>query len=125
MLIDADSGRDSLTGDDFRNGGTAWIQCRAGDSDPFLHGNHVLWGWDELRGSLVNDLGALNKVEVGDWDWCDLLKVEPLDQPQTTVDSVLDALASSVSVASSVADLQRAYERDARLQPPVELLARQ
>lgn len=122
MLIDPDSGRDSLTRDDFRDGGTAWLRCRAGESDPFRYGNHVLWGWDELRGSLVNDLGALNKVEIGDWSWCELLKVEPLDQPHATLDPLMDAVAPVVSDARSVEELGRAYQRDVRFQPPATLL---
>jgi hypothetical protein len=125
MLIDADSGRDSLTRDDFRDGGTAWLRCRAGRSDPFRYGNHVLWGWDELRGSLVNDLGALNKMEMGDWSWCDELQVEPLDQPHTTIDRLMDSVAPAVSEASSVEELRLAYRSDALLQPPVSLLARE
>ena len=125
LLIDADSGRDSLTRDDFRDAGTAWLRCRAGQSDPFRYGNHVLWGWDELRGSLVNDLGALNKIEVGDWSWCDALQVEPLDQPHTTMDRLMDSVAPAVSAASSVEELQRAYACDALLQPPVTLLTRE
>jgi hypothetical protein len=83
----------------------------------------VLWGWDELRGSLVNDLGALNKIEVGDWDWCDALAVDPLDQPDASIDPVMDAVAPAVSAAESVEELRHAYARDARLQPPVTLLA--
>lgn len=117
-VIDADSGRDVLTGEDFQNGGTAWIRCRSGDADPFSYGNHVLWGWDELRGTLVNDLGALNKVEVGDWSWCDALKIEPLDQPHATLDPLMDAIAPAVSVASSVDELERLYQHNAKLQPP-------
>lgn len=82
----------------------------------------MLWGWDELRGSLVNDLGALNKVEIGNWSWCELLKVEPLDQPNATLDPLMDAVAPVVSDARSVEALERAYQRDVRLQPPVTLL---
>jgi len=125
MLIDPDSGRDSLTREDFRDGGTAWLHCRAGESDPFRYGNHVLWGWDELRGSLVNDLGALNKAEIGTWDWCELLKVEPLDQPNATLDPLMDAVAPAVSDARSVEELERAYQRDVRLQPSVTVLTRE
>jgi hypothetical protein len=39
----------------------------AGASSPASHGNGELWGWDELRGSLINDVAALNKVEVSGW----------------------------------------------------------
>ena len=36
-------------------------------------------GWDELRGSLVNDVAALNEVEIAGWYCCDRLKVESLE----------------------------------------------
>ncbi len=80
VVIDPDSARDAVSPDDFHHAGLAWQLCRAGSEDPSRHGNYELWGWDELRGSLINDIGALNKVEVGEWEsWCDRIAIERRD----------------------------------------------
>lgn len=123
-LHDPQIGRDDLTADDFHDGVVAWKLCRAGKADPAVHGNGELWAWDELRGSLVNDIGALNKVDVGNWYWCDLLKVEPLDHPNPAVDAELDALADIASGDEVFADLREAFQREASIRPPEEVIAR-
>ena len=122
-LTDPQIGRSDLTGDDFRDGLTAWQQCRAGASRPAWHGNGELWGWDELRGSLVNDVAALNKVEVSGWYWCDRIKVDPLDQPHDELDTSLDALCRRAASAASVAALQECFDLYPELQPPADAVA--
>lgn len=121
ILTDPNEAIDVVSRNDFHDAGRAWMLCRAGDEDASRHGNHLLWGWDELRGSLVNDIGALNKVEVGEWSWCDLIAVEPSDQPHATIDPLLDSLARLVSSDGSFQELQRVYESEVRLQPPAAL----
>ena len=120
VLIDPDAGRDVVSTNDFHHAGRAWEFCRGGDGDPSRHGNHVLWGWDELRGSLVNDIGALNKVEVGEWSsWCDRIDIEHRDRPNAMLDARLDALARMVSRDDQIEELQRVYQLDPGLHPPV------
>ncbi len=121
VLIDPDSGRSDLSSDDFHNAGLAWALCREGHGDPARHGNHVLWGWDELRGSLINDIGALNKVEVGEWSWCDRIDVEHRDRANAALDVQLDSLARMVSSDAAFNELARSYQRDPGLQPPASL----
>ena len=124
-LHDPQTGRDDLTAEDFRDGVAAWKLCRRGEADPTVHGNGELWAWDELRGSMVNDIGALNKIEVGGWDWCDLLEVEPLDQPHSAVDSQLDALADLTSGAEASYELVReAFHHTPSIQPPRDVTAK-
>lgn len=117
-LNDSQIGLDKLSHDDFRDGVRAWQVCRAGDTNAADHGNGELWGWDELRGSLVNDVGALNKVEVGDWDWCEMLQVEPLDQPHHDVDTQLDAVAELARSERPLAELQTYFRSAHAIQPP-------
>jgi len=120
VLIDPDSARDVVSPNDFHHAGLAWQLCRAGSEDPSRHGNHKLWGWDELRGSLINDVGALNKVEVGEWEsWCQWIDVEHKDQPNAALDSYLDTLAATVSDAGAFDELQRVFRGSDRLRPPV------
>ena len=100
-LTDPQTGRTGLTHDDFQDGPTAWNQCRGGASMPALYGNTKLWGWDELRGSLINDVAALSKVEVAGWYWCDRIRVDPPGQPHDELDASLDILARLAATARS------------------------
>jgi Transglutaminase-like superfamily len=123
-LTDPEAGRSDLTRDDFQDGVTAWNQCRGGASMPALYGNRELWGWDELRGSLINDVAALNKVEVAGWYWCDQIKVEPLDQPHDELDASLDILARLAVTAESVEAIKECFDLYPELQPPADAVAR-
>jgi len=124
ILTDPQTGRGNLTDDDFQDGVTAWNRCRAGASQPAAYGNGALWGWDELRGSLINDVAALDKVEVAGWYWCDRLQVEPLDQPHDELDKSLDVLAELAAAAESVEEIRKCFDRYPELQPPADAVAR-
>jgi len=123
-LIDPQVGRSDLTPDDFQDGLTAWSRCRGGASLPALYGNGELWGWDELRGSLINDVAALNKVEVAGWYWCDRIKVDPLDQPHDKLDASLDILSRLAAAAESVKMIKECCDLYPELQPPADAIAR-
>jgi hypothetical protein len=118
VVIDPDSARDVVSPDEFHHAGLAWQLCRAGGEDPSRHGNFELWGWDELRGSLVSDLGSLNKVEVGEWEsWCDRIAIEHPDQPDAELDSYLDTLAEVISNDGGFDELRRVFREDEGLRP--------
>jgi hypothetical protein len=123
-LTDPQIGRGDLTSGDFQDGPTAWNLCRSGASQPALYGNGELWGWDELRGSLINDVAALDKVEVAGWYWCDRLKVEPLDQPHDELDTSLDVLSRLAATAESVETIKECFDLYPELQPPADAVAR-
>jgi hypothetical protein len=123
LLTDPQTGRNDLTGDDFQTGVTAWNQCRGGASPPAMYGAGELWGWDELRGSLINDVAALNKVEVSSWYWCDRLKVEPVDQPHHELDTSLDLLARLAATAESPERVKECFDLYPELQPPADAVA--
>jgi transglutaminase-like putative cysteine protease len=124
IVTDPQTGRGDLTGDDFQDGVKAWNLCRGGASPSAAYGNGELWGWDELRGSLINDVAALNKVEVAGWYWCDSLQVEPLDRPHGELDKSLDVLARLAAAAESVEDLGNCFDRYPEFQPPAGAVAR-
>ena len=76
----------------------AWAQCRKGKakSGTFGH-NRKLRGWSFLRGSLLLELAALNKVELLPWDhWWDLATK---DESQVTADERkrLDTIAAAIN----------------------------
>ena len=123
LLTDPQTGRSHLTSDDFQDGVAGWTRCREGASQPAAYGNGELWGWDELRGSLINDVAALNKVEVSGWYWCDRLKVEPLDQPHDDLDASLDILAHLAAAADSADKLRKCFDLYPELQPPGDAVA--
>ncbi|WP_051799511.1 transglutaminase-like domain-containing protein [Catenuloplanes japonicus] len=120
ILTDPQTGRGDLTADDFQDGVTAWKLCRDGASTPSVYGNGELWGWDELRGSLINDVAALNKIEVAGWYWCDRLQVEPLDQPHDDLDTSLDDLAR----LAAAEELRTCADRYPEFLPPADAVAR-
>ncbi|GLZ02303.1 transglutaminase-like domain-containing protein [Actinoplanes sp. NBRC 103695] len=124
ILTDPQTGRSNLTDDDFQDGVTAWNLCRGGASRSAAYGNGELWGWDELRGSLIDDVAALNKVEVSGWYWCDRLQVEPLDQPHDELDKSLDVLAELAAAAESVDEIRKCFDLYPELKPPAEAVAR-
>lgn len=124
QLTDPQTGRGNLTTDDFQDGVTGWSRCRDGVAKPSAYGNGELWGWDELRGSLINDVAALNKVEVAGWYWCDRLQVEPLDQPHHELDTSLDDLARLAAAADSVEKIRNCFDAYPDLQPPADAVAR-
>ncbi len=53
----------------FIPGGEAYQMCRAGQADPDKFGIFEMHGMDFIRGDLVRDFLALNKVEILPWDW--------------------------------------------------------
>jgi hypothetical protein len=120
---DSQIGRRDLTSDDFQDSPIAWERCRDGAAAPDAYGNGELWGWDELRGSLINDVAALNKVEVSGWYWCDRLKVEPLDQPHDELDTPLDVLSRLAATAESPEAVRECFDRYPEFQPPADAVA--
>ena len=77
-----------------------------------------------MRGSLINDVAALNKVEVAGWYWCDRLDVEPLDQPHQELDTSLDVLARLAAAADSAEKIGKCFDMHPELQPPPDAVAR-
>lgn len=118
IITDPDARRAVVSPDDFHSGAVAWLLCRAGEADAFRHGNYMLWGWDELRGTLINDFGALNKVEVGDWDWCKWIDIDNREQPSAAIDAQLDPIARLVVDDRAFDEMVGAFERTAEVRPP-------
>jgi hypothetical protein len=59
--------RDIPTGK-YLSGAEAWQRCRSGEADPMLFGVAGMWGAGIVRGNVVRDLAALNKIELLPWD---------------------------------------------------------
>ena len=77
-----------------------------------------------MRGSLINDIAALNKVEVAGWYWCDRIRVDPLDQPHDELDASLDILARLAATAEAVQTITKCFDLYPELRPPADAVAR-
>lgn len=101
----------------FVSGGQAWQMCRAGEVDPDLFGIFDMYGLWFVRGNLIRDFLALNKVEILPWDggWGFLADEE---EP---ADDVMDYIGTlTVGGDATFADLRATYEADGRFHPPAD-----
>jgi hypothetical protein len=104
--------------DRFLVGGKAWHMYRAGQADPDDFGIFDMHGMWFIRGDLVRDLRALNKVEILPWDGWGL--IAKLDEDLSPDDmALLDRMAELTRVdAPSFFEVRAIYEGDARLRTP-------
>jgi hypothetical protein len=102
----------------FVSGGQGWQMCRSGQVDPELFGIFDMHGLWFVRGNLVRDFLALNRIEILPWDggWGFLAEEEPDGE-------VMDQVAAFIlDVDRGFADLRATYEADGRFHPPAEYL---
>jgi hypothetical protein len=102
----------------FVSGGQAWQMCRAGTADPNLFGIFDMHGLWFVRGDLLRDFLALNKIEILPWDggWGFLAEEDPDE-------AVMDQIAAlTLDGDAAFSDLRATYEADGRFHPPAELL---
>jgi hypothetical protein len=103
--------------DEFLVGGRAWQLCRRGEADPETFGLDPRAsqprGLRFVRGHVVQDLAALNKVELLLWDIWGLMEAEP-DAALT----LLDEAAERTQAADGFADVRRLYATPGFSVPP-------
>lgn len=109
----------------FLSGGAAWQRCRAGAADPETFGIFDYHGMGFIRGNLIRDLAALNRVEMLPWDCWGLIL--PPDNELSDADIALLDTVAHVTVGAAAtpsADAVEAlYACDNRLRPPDEWTA--
>jgi hypothetical protein len=109
--------------DQFLVGGKAWHVCRTGQADPEAFGIFDMHGLWFIRGDLVRDFLALNKVEILPWDGWGLIARRDEELSADDV-ALLDRIAALTLVDDPpFAEVRAIYERDARLRTPPEYLA--
>lgn len=96
--------------DRFLTGGKGWQLCRAGQADPDTFGIFEMKGLWFIRGNLVRDLAALNKVELLPWDCWGL--IEGQDAELSGDDMALLDRAAELTLAddSAFPELRALYE---------------
>ncbi len=104
--------------DQFWTGGRAWLVCRAAQADPDHFGIFDMHGMGFIRGDLIRDLAALNKMELLPWDCWGLISKK--DQDLTVEDiALLDRIAELTLAGNEVfPEVRSIYENDARLCVP-------
>ncbi len=104
----------------FLPGGKAWQMCRAGQANPDKFGILDMHGLWFVRGDLVRDVAALNKMELLPWDGWGLIEEEAQNisaEENAFLDRVAELTQGDVPQFDAVRAL---YASDERLRvPPV------
>lgn len=102
----------------FLPGGMAWRLCRSGQADPDRFGILDLHGLWFVRGDLIHDLAALNKVELLPWDAWGLSLTDPSAHSKEDW-ALLDKVAELTAEPDrNFAEIRSLYRGDARLRVP-------
>ncbi len=109
--------------DQFVVGGKAWQMCRAGEADPDKFGIFEWHGIWFVRGNLIRDFLALNKIEIlpwdGGWGYLDRYDIEATDENLNA--DVMDRIAAfSLSGNEVFTEIRSTYENDPRFHVPVD-----
>jgi hypothetical protein len=131
VLFDAEVGRaereycqvtiatNDVPRDQFLVAGKAWQLCRAGQADPNRFGFQDEHGEWFIQDSLVQDLAALNKMELLCWDGWALADRDPEDDVLAEDAALLDRVAALTTADNSAfLEMRALYENDVRLRVP-------
>lgn len=98
------------------SGAEAWHLCRSGQVAPDRFGVAEYWGAWFVRGNVIRDLAALNKVELLPWDKWGVMDAEsPLGRGPA--DQLVDEIADVVT-ADDWSGIRRLYLSHETLRPP-------
>jgi hypothetical protein len=107
----------------FVTGGEAWLLCRQQGIDPDLFGIFEYKGWDFVRGNLLRDLLALNKLELLPWDFWGLLSWPPVAACPPEMLDAHDRLAEAlIPGREAFSTIRDAYRLNPNAQIPPEWL---
>lgn len=102
----------------FITGGQAWQMCRREGVDPNLFGIFHLRGLGFVRGDLIRDFLALNKIEILPWDLWGLMLEPDEDMPADRL-QLFDRMAElTLAGDGQLAETRALYARDPRLHLP-------
>jgi hypothetical protein len=104
--------------DQFLTGGQAWQMCRSGQADPDDFGIFDMHGLWFVRGDLVRDFLALNKIEILPWDpWGEAITgASELPAEQT---AFFDRLAElTLAGDEAFPEIRALYKYDRRIAMP-------
>jgi hypothetical protein len=102
----------------FINAGEAWQMCRSQKANPDAFGIFQWHGWNFIRGNVVRDLLALNRIEILPWDFWTFNEPEieqALQETWQEVDQIADMLTH---VETRFEDLTHFYSQHTLYHPP-------
>ena len=101
----------------FWPGGRAWLTCRASEADPADFGIFDMHGMGFIRGNVVRDFLALNKVELLPWDRRGIIALEA-DDLTANARAWLDDIATlTLTDYATFDEIRRRFAHDPRLAP--------
>lgn len=103
--------------DQFIVAGKAWLACRRGQADPENFGIFDMRGLWFIRGNLIRDVAALNKVPLLPWDGWGLIDREDSEITDTEMTS-LDDVAVLTFDEVDFPGVREAYEQNEGLTVP-------
>lgn len=107
-----------MPGNLFVSGGRSWLACRTGEANPDDFGIFDFKGLDFVRGDLMRDILALNKVEPLPWDFWGYLNT-PVEQLSEEELRWFDELAIlTLDPDMYFKDLRQLYETDPLVHHP-------
>lgn len=112
--------------DRFIVGGQAWQWCRDGVEDPETFGIFHMRGLDFVRGDLIRDFLAFNKLEILPWDggWGHLFREDETGADKAVIYAVMDDVAVlTLAGDGAFAELRARYAEDAEFHVPNAYLA--
>lgn len=104
--------------DQFINAGNAWLMCRRQGENPDSFGIFDMNGLWFIRGNVLRDFAALNKVEILPWDSWGI--ADKRDEDLTRDDyALLDHIAAlSINPEQSFDEIRRLFATNDRLRMP-------
>lgn len=122
QALDADFDVLDVPRDRFIGGGRAWQMCRANPSLADKFGIFDMHGLGFVRGNLVRDAAALNRMELLPWDCWGVILNEKLDDPADL--ALLDEIAAlTAGDVPELETLRLRYETEPRLLMDGKLLS--
>lgn len=102
----------------FVAGGKAWLMYRSGEADPDKFGIFDMYGVAFIRGNLIRDLLALNRIEILPWDSWGLIERDDRYAAENDIE-LMDRIARlTLAGNEAFSEIRAAYENDSRLQIP-------
>jgi hypothetical protein len=109
--------------DQFLVAGRAWESCRSGAADPQRFGILDLRGLWFIRGNVVRDLAALNRMELLPWDGWGLLLQLGRDEFGAADLALVDRVAALTQRGDeALEELRALYESEATLRVPEQVM---
>ncbi len=104
--------------DQFIVAGQAWQLCRSGQADPDDFGIFDMKGLWFIRGNVIRDFLAFNRVEILPWDGGWGVMAEPEGEADT---ALIDRLAAlTVKGDEAFSEIRSLYENDERMHIPAD-----